>query len=71
MKNSDYNPKRLKGYAGLLVGSIYEDFLIQVPFGINYIGKSGFDLKFGLSGFYVPSFSGYGIYLELLLGWRF
>lgn len=66
-----YNPKKLKGYAGLMVGSIYEDFLIQVPFGINYIGKSGFDLKFGLSGLYVPSYSGYGIYSELLLGWRF
>lgn len=66
-----YNPKRLKGYAGLLVGSIYEDFLIQVPVGINYIGKRGFDLKFGLSGLYVPSYSGYGIYSELLLGWRF
>lgn len=66
-----YNPKRLKGYAGVLVGTLYEDFFFQVPFGISYVGKRGFDLKFGLSGMYIPSYSDYGLYSELGLGWRF
>ena len=66
-----HDPKRLKGYAGVSVGAMYEEVLIQIPVGINYIGKRGFDLKFGLNGLYLPSYYGYGLYSELLVGWRF
>lgn len=66
-----YKPKKLKQYAGLFVGAINNDFVIQIPFGMNYISKRGFEIKGGFNGLYVPSNSDYDIYLELLLGWRF
>ena len=66
-----HRPKKLKGYAGLLIGSIWDDFIIQIPVGLNFTTKAGFDLKFGLNSIYTPSYSDYTIFPELLLGWRF
>ncbi len=65
------NPGKLKGYAGLSFGTLDDDFQIRVPFGINYVTKNGFDLKLGLSSLYLSRYGYYGLYAELLLGWRF
>lgn len=66
-----YTPGKLKGYAGLNCGTLDNDFQIQVPFGVNYVTKNGFDLKLGLSGLYLPGYGYYGLHAVLLLGWRF
>jgi len=66
-----YSPKKLKGYAGLLAGAISQDFVIQVPIGLHYVTKSGFDARLGLSGFYIPNDYGFGFFTELTIGWRF
>ena len=65
------NPKVHKGYAGLSGGVLWEEFFVQIPFGISLTGKKGFDLKLGLNGLYFPSYSAFGISAELLIGWRF
>ncbi len=66
-----YSPKKLKGYAGLMLGGVYDEFFIELPFGMSYTGTKGFDLKLGFSGLYFPSYSEIGIFPELTLGWRF
>jgi hypothetical protein len=66
-----YNPKKVKGYAGLMLGGAYGEFFMQIPVGMSYTGKRGFDLKLGFSGIYFPSYSEFGVFPELTLGWRF
>jgi hypothetical protein len=66
-----YHPSKLKGYAGLSVGAFRQGFFTQVPFGIHYVSKKGFDLKVGLSGQYIPSNSSINLHSDLTLGWRF
>lgn len=66
-----YNPRRFKGYTGLLIGASNDNVFLQVPFGVNYISERGFDFKAGLRGFYNPSISSFSLYSELTLGWRF
>jgi len=63
--------KKFKAYAGLQGGALYDDFMLQIPVGVNFTTKIGFDIKLGLNGVYIPSYSGYNIYSELLIGWRF
>jgi hypothetical protein len=63
--------KKVKGYAGLMLGGAYGEFFVQIPVGMSYTGKRGFDLKLGFSGIYFPSYSEFGVFSELTLGWRF
>ncbi len=66
-----YSPKRVKGYAGLMMGGAFGEFLMQIPVGMSFTGKRGFDLNLGFSGIYFPSYSEFGVFPELTLGWRF
>ena len=66
-----YNPRKLKGYTGMIVGVSNSQLFLQVPFGVNYIGEKGFDFKLGLRGFYAPTNNTYSLYSDLTLGWRF
>ncbi len=61
-----------KAYAGLLGGIMYDDFMLQIPVGVNFTTKFGLDAKLGLSGVYTAdSYDPYVIHAELLIGWRF
>jgi hypothetical protein len=72
-------PGRIKFYSGALLGGLDGKWVMQVPVGFNYTSHAGFDIKLGISGFYVPEFNdefnnipGYGFVLpELTVGWRF
>ena len=66
-----YKPKKFKTYTGLMIGSAYDSFFMQIPFGLDYTARSGFNFKFDIAGHYVPEQSFAGIYLQLLFGWRF
>jgi hypothetical protein len=62
----------LKPYAGLLGGARDDNFMLQIPVGINFTTKIGFDAKLGLNGVYTSGpYSAYVIHAELLIGWRF
>jgi hypothetical protein len=70
---------KIKLYSGLLLGGIDGEFFVQMPVGLNFTTKSGFDVKLGVSGFYVPEISSQfarvpgSVYAipELGIGWRF
>jgi hypothetical protein len=65
------SPRKLKGYTGILAGMMWDDFFIQTPVGINYVSKTGFDVKAGINGLSFPSHSFYTICAEFTIGWRF
>jgi len=70
-----FNPHRptlFKPYAGLLGGARNDNFMLQIPVGVNFTTKFGFDAKLGVNGVYTSDYySPYVIYAELLIGWRF
>jgi len=67
-----HRPTLFKPYAGLLGGVRDDNFMLQIPVGINFTTKLGFDAKLGLSGVYTAdSHDPYVIHAELLIGWRF
>jgi hypothetical protein len=69
------SPNRLKAYTGLMIGVGFEELLIQVPFGINYVGRHGFDFRLGFDMFYAPGYyywyDGLVLLPQMTLGWRF
>jgi len=76
--NSDLSTKRLIPFAGLLWGSIYQNSFLQIPIGLNYTTKLGFNaslslnsminLKTNWDGYYVRPQTVFG---EIRIGWRF
>lgn len=66
-----YSPRKMKGYAGLMMGGALGEFFMQIPVGMSFTGKRGFDLNLGFSGIYFPDYSEFGVFPELTLGWRF
>jgi len=72
---SPYSSSGFKGYTGLLIGVLNDDFSMQVPFGISYTANCGFDLKLGVNTLIYPNKPDYRsklyIFGEILVGWRF
>jgi hypothetical protein len=66
-----YSPGNVKAYAGLMLGGAYGEFFIQIPVGMSFTGKRGFDLKLGFNSIIIPPLSEFGVFPELTLGWRF
>ena len=70
--NQNYSDNNFTPFAGLLLGVYYDEPFIQVPFGINFISKTGFDASFGMSEVFFFNFNSYWYTsLELRLGWKF
>ncbi len=72
--NYYFNPYRnsnVKGFTGMRFGFFENGFVFQIPVGISYTSKSGFDLKLGISGLVDPKFPEYYLFSELSVGWRF
>lgn len=69
--SKDYSESKFTPFAGLLAGASYEEYFLQVPVGVNYVGESGFNAALSvnelvfLDGFWQSTF------VELTLGWRF
>ena len=76
--NSDLSTRKLTPFVGLLWGSIYQNSFLQIPIGINFSTKFGFNtsaslnsminLKTNFDGYYVRPQTVIG---EIRIGWRF
>lgn len=75
---SDYSHNRITPFSGLLVGSTYENSFFQIPLGLNYSTKKGFNASLSINNminltshyvnYYIPTQTLFG---ELRIGWRF
>lgn len=69
----------VKLFSGLLIGALDQDFILQLPLGLNYAGRQGLDLKLGVNGFFAPWYYSEGlrpvgevfVIPEFTIGWRF
>lgn len=75
--NSDDSENRFTPFAGLLFGSSYEEDFIQIPVGLSFITKAGFNTSLSLNGTinrkthiynYIPP---QRLIIEFRIGWRF
>ena len=76
--NSDLSTRRLIPFAGLLWGSIYQNSFLQIPIGLNYTTKLGFNASLSLNSMINLKTNIYGYYVrpqtvigEIRIGWRF
>jgi hypothetical protein len=76
--NSDLSTRKVIPFLGLLWGSIYQNSFLQIPIGLNFTTKLGFNasaslnslinLKTNFDGYYVRPQTVIG---EIRIGWRF
>jgi hypothetical protein len=76
--SSDYSLRQITPFSGLLVGSRYENSFFQIPLGLNYSTKKGFNASLSINNminltshyvnYYIPTQTQFG---ELRIGWRF
>jgi hypothetical protein len=72
--NYYFNPYRnspAKGFAGMRVGNLANEFFLQFPVGLSYTSQKGFDLKLAISGLTEMDFYNFYLFSELSVGWRF
>jgi hypothetical protein len=68
--NSRNSVTRFTPFIGTLIGVEYGEGFIQVPLGLNYLTKAGFETSLCINElFYINSWR--TTFLELRLGWRF
>lgn len=68
--NTGYSDNRFTPFTGLLIGSQFGDGFIQVPAGINYLAKPGFNTSLSLNEMFFFN-SWRATLIELRIGWRF
>ena len=68
--NSDLSENRLTPFTGLLFGSEFGDSFIQIPIGINYLTKPGFNTSLSLNQMLFFN-SWKATLIELRIGWKF
>jgi len=75
--NSDNSENRFTPFAGLLLGSSYEEDFLQIPVGVSFITKAGFSTSLSLNGTmsrtshiykYIPP---QRLIIEFRIGWKF
>ena len=69
--NSDYSETKFTPFTGLLVGAEYGDKFLQIPLGLNYIGKNGFNASFSLNELIFLNDPWESTFFELTVGWKF
>jgi len=69
--NRDYSTTKFTPYTGFLVGASTGTGFIQIPLGVNYLGKKGFNASLSISEMFYPEQSWQETMLELTLGWKF
>ena len=68
--NTNFSDNRLTPFTGLLVGSEFGDGFFQIPIGLNYIFKPGFNTSLSLNQMFF--FDSWQVtFLELRIGWKF
>jgi hypothetical protein len=68
--NSNFSDNRFTPFTGLLAGSEFGDVFIQIPVGLNYLGKPGFNASLSLNQmFFLDSWQ--ATLIELRVGWKF
>jgi hypothetical protein len=68
--SSDFSVKKFTPFTGLLFGSEFGDGFLQIPIGINYLTKPGFNTSLSLNQMFFFN-SWQATLLELRIGWRF
>ena len=69
--NSDYSENKFTPFTGLLAGADYGKGFIQIPIGLNYLGKNGFNTSLSLNQMFYLKDSWQSTFVELTLGWKF
>jgi len=68
--NSKASSSKFTPFLGVLFGSEWDEFMIQVPLGIDFISDKGFNVSLAVNQiFYFDSYK--GTFLDLKIGWRF
>lgn len=68
--NSNISDNRLTPFTGLLVGSEFGDRFMQIPVGLNYLSKPGFNTSLSLNQMFF--FDSWQVtFIELRIGWKF
>ncbi len=67
---SGFSENRFTPFTGLLIGSQFGDGFLQVPVGINYLAKPGFNTSLSLNEMFFFN-SWRATLIELRIGWRF
>ncbi len=68
--NSGFSDNRFTPFAGLLLGTEFGDGFLQVPVGINYLTKAGFNTSLSLNEMFFFN-SWRATLVELRIGWKF
>lgn len=68
--NSDFSDNRFTPFTGLLLGSEFGDGFLQIPVGINYLTKPGFNTSLSLNEMLFFN-SWKATLIELRIGWKF
>ncbi|UBM59418.1 hypothetical protein LAG90_01940 [Marinilongibacter aquaticus] len=63
--------KKVIPFTGINLGALDNKFVAQVPLGVSFMTKKGFQAKFDLNGYFSPTNEESGILTELVVGWRF
>ena len=68
--NSNASVSKFTPFLGVLFGSEWDEFMVQIPLGLDFISKKGFNVSISMNQiFYFDSYQ--GTFLDLKLGWRF
>ncbi len=68
--NSGFSENRITPFSGLLIGSQFGDGFLQIPVGINYLAKPGFNTSLSLNEMLFFN-SWRATLIEIRIGWRF
>lgn len=68
--NSNFSENRFTPFTGLLFGSQFGDGYFQLPLGINYLTRAGFNTSLSINEmFFLNSWK--ATFIELRTGWKF
>lgn len=68
--NSNASESRFTPFIGALLGTEWDEFMVQIPLGLDFISKKGFNASLSLNQlFYFDS--NQEAFIELRIGWRF
>ena len=68
--NSSASTSKFTPFLGVLFGSEWDEFMVQIPLGLDFISKKGFNVSLSLNQiFYFDSWQ--ETFIDLKLGWRF
>ncbi len=68
--NSDYSDNRFTPFTGILVGSALGDGIVQIPIGVNFLARNGFNIALSINELFYFN-SGVETFVELKIGWKF